>query len=320
MTGRRWLSTGSKLDVHWSHGLTPGVEEFLANARHGVAAPPALLQLLLTGNDIHEKEIGVICANGRTLAAVPLRRIGRNWEPLLARIVPGYATVIGELPPRLALPSLSRSIFVRDSRDPPLAMRNVRRAATGPTHDLSLRADPEEFWRERGRWPSIITARRRTELFELVVDSTEAARWTIDNWAAYHWRGPDGVTSLAEDRLIATLYGLEHGSTRCWALRDSGRWVAGCIATVVSGELAFTTVYRRREYDWHSPGSRLFYEAVTWAKESGLQRASFGGHFAYKRHWAPASGLAWNYLVSPFRSHIVAAARSGGATLLARRR
>ena len=192
---------------------------------------------------------------------------------------------------------------------------NVRWAGATPGYELPLNWDLEAFWRRRQQWHPITTSLRRTADFELVQDAPECAAWTIDSWQSYHWRGPGGVTSLASDRLALAAWGLPLGVIRCWGLRADGEWIAGQVTVVAGGTMAFLSTYRDRNYLWHGVGTRLIYEAMSWARREGLERAYLGTHQPYKRLWAPPDAVAWNYIVSPLRAHIAEAVRDRFAAL-----
>ena len=88
-------------------------------------------------------------------------------------------------------------------------------------------------------------------------------------------------------------------------LRDGERYVAGVVTTVVDSKMTIGTVYRDPQYDWHSAGTRTFYEAFAWAKANGIGIVSLGSLHNYKRRWAPPSATRWNYVIAPLPVHLV---------------
>ena len=296
-----------RLRIEWLQRVTPGVDAALALS--AVAPSPQLLQAILDTPGPHPKTIGLLSAERVPVGVVPLRRIAGRWEPLFSRVVPQFPPVFGVVPAAIALPALGRSIFVRDTRDAPRG-RHVRWAAASPAYDLVLRSNPEEFWRRRDRWHAIAASLRRTTAFELVVDSPECAKWTIEAWSAYRWRSPETVASLAPDRISLAEWGMPDGHVRSWGLRRDGEWAAGIVGVIVGDALALSTIHRDRDYNWYSPGTRLLYETVMWAKRAGLGRVQFGTQQSYKRYWAPPDEVAWTYAISPLQAYIVEAARA----------
>lgn len=262
--------------------------------------PRALLEQLHATESGHQKRIAVLRFHGAPWAVVPLSLCGRYWEPLLQGVIPELQPFPSVGSPTHVLAATGLAVGVWASPTDPSGWANVRWRERVPSYEFDLKDDPEPYWRKRDLWKSIVRANKRTADFELVVDDLQGAKWTIERWRARHFTGDlSAVSAKSPERLVATEWGLRSGIAHAWCLRDGDRWVAGMVGFVQNGRLAVNTVYRDPDYDWHSVGTRTFFETFRWAREHGLEHLSLGSQFDYKRRWAPASGVQFQFVVAP---------------------
>jgi hypothetical protein len=306
----RWAR--GRAGVRWFDRVTPQVERAYDSLGGDWRVSLDLLALAMSWPSLTERRLAVVTSESGLVGLLPLRWIDGYWEPLLARVVPEAPAALGAVPFEDIVESVCRNVFVRGTTSDPSGWPSLRWSEQSTSYDLDLSDDPERYWRAKHRWKSITASRKRTQSLELVMDSRDAAMWTITRWRDKHWRAGRGVTSLWPDRQAVVLWGLENGQAHCWALRDGDQWVAGNIGMVVGSTLSFSTVFREPSHAWHSPGTRLFYEALTWGITAGLQNAAFGSGHDYKRYWAPQTTGRWNCIVSPLAPHLVRAAASRG--------
>ena len=298
---------------HWTPECDASYEELGGNSW----LPSTLLSEMLANQSVHRKGVALLARGGRPWALVPLRLAGAFWEPLTQGVIHGYALFLCQRQPELAISHLRLNVGFWDAPEPPTGWRGLRWSAPVVCYDLSLDGDPERYWRSTDLWKSIVRAKHRTAGFELLRDDFEATKWLIERWRDRFYTGrPREVSSKWGDRILAAKWGLDAGTVRSWVLRDGERYAGGVVTTVVDSKMTFGTVYRDPEYDWHSVGTRTFYEAFAWAKTAGIGSVSLGSLYDYKRRWAPASATHWNYVISPLPVHVVQGAVERAKQLL----
>ena len=288
------------VSVSWHTRLDAEVRSAYAAVGGEAWVPIDLLAQIYATDSGHLKRIAVLKRNGAPWAVVPLRLAGRYWEPLVQGVIPELPPFVSVGNPTQVLAATGLAVGVWASPIDPSGWASVRWSARVPSYEFDLKDDPEPYWRKRDLWKSIVRANKRTAGIELVMDDLEGAKWVIEGWRARHFTGDlAAVSAKSAERLVATEWGLRSGAAHAWCLRDEERWVSGMIGFVRDGRLAVNTVYRDRAYDWHSVGTRVFYEAFRWAREHGIEHLSLGSQFDYKRRWAPPSGMQSNFVVAP---------------------
>lgn len=271
---------------------------------HGDWLPEELLARLVADQRTHRKTVAVLWRKGAIWALVPLRLTGEAWQPLIRGVADPYADFLCTGQSGEVLAALRLNLTVWNAETSPAGWRNLRWLTREPSYELLLDEPPERYWRKTDRWKSVVQAQRRTADFELVRDDQSSAAWILERWHEFWFRGDTArLAAKWQDQQAFVDWGLEAGTIRTWALRDGGRWIAGAITVVKDRRLTLLTVYRDRDYDWHSVGTRVFAEASNWAYEQGLERVIFGGGFAYKRWWGKPVGMRHTYGVSPFAVH-----------------
>ena len=266
--------------------------------------PEQVLERLVNDQSIHPKRVALLTRDGQPWALVPLRWTTKYWQPLLRGVADPFPDFIATHATEEVFAALNVGVYVRFGTQDPVNVRSRRWAATDTSYDLSLDESPERFWRQTARWKSVVQARKRTAGFDLVRDDPAATRWTVERWRR-RWSTGRAIEVSAKwrDRIAFDQWGLTSGAVRSWALRDRGRWVAGCVGVIRDGSMMLQTVAREPEYDWYSVGTRVFAEAVMGAYELGLREVSFGAGFEYKRWWARPGHVRHTYIVAPLPVH-----------------
>lgn len=281
--------------------------------------PESLLATLVRDKSVHDKRVALLSRHGHPWAVVPLRWTARYWQPLLRGVAEPYADFLAAGAEEDVYAALGVGVYVRFGHENPASFRNLRWVVTDTSYELSMEASPEAYWRETDRWKSVVQARKRSAPFELVLDDPAATRWVVEHWRD-HWGTGRAVEAAAKwrDRITFDEWGLTTGATKTWALRDGGRWVAGCVGVIREGSMMLQTVFRDRDYDWYSVGTRIFAEAVLAAYEAQLRQVSFGSGFEYKRWWARPGRQQYTYMVAPLPVHAANWLLDGGPAIFRR--
>ncbi|MEO8539474.1 MAG: GNAT family N-acetyltransferase [bacterium] len=298
---------------------TPEVSAFYRQLDGASWIPEALMRDLVMNQQTHKKMVMTVSRHGEPWALVPLRLLGLSWQPLICGVANAYDNVLCSGDRGDVLGSLGLNIGVVQSWTEPVGWKNVQWKLGQTNYGLPLNESPELFWRKTERWKTVIQARRRSANFELVRDDLDSALWINEKWHERWSRGDiSTVVETWQDRETFIRWGLETGAVRCWALRDGRRWIGGVTGIVKAGGLDFATVYRDREYDWYGIGNLLFAETMLWAHSAGLQRATLGAAFEYKRWWAQPDGKHWKFSVCPLPLHALNWAHDRSMELRAR--
>ncbi len=294
----------SGVRVSWHERWDSEVSSFYGKLGGELWLPESLLERLIGDQSVHPKRVALLTRRGAPWALVPLRWTAKYWQPLLRGVAEPFPDFLAGDTPEEVYAALNVGIYVRFGLDNPSRFRNLRWVAADLSYELSLDESPELYWREKDRWKSVIQARRRTAEFEVVENDPADTRWVVENWRQ-RWSTGSVIEAAAKwrDRIAFDEWGLTTGASRSWVLRDGRRPVAGCIGVTRDGSMMLQTVYRDREYDWHSVGTRAFAEAVLGAYELGLREVSFGSGFEYKRWWARPAGSRYTYAVAPLPVH-----------------
>ena len=297
------------VSLTWHDRVDDAVRAAYEAVGGGEWVPIELLARLMETDTGQPKKIAVLHRDRAPWAVVPLRLAGRWWQPLMQAVDAELAPFPCTGHPEGVLAATGLLIRVRSSRTDPAGWRNVRARESTPSYDFDLGGSTEGYWRQRGHWKSIGKANRRTADFELVEDDLEGARWTIERWRDHFFIGdPAQISAAWADRMVALEWGLRAGTEHVWCLRDGQRWIGGLTASVHGHRLTTGTGYRDRDYDWHRPATRLFFEAFQWAHAHGLEEVSLGSVFDYKRSWAPPAGTHHEFKVGPLTAYAVLAA------------
>lgn len=290
--------------VSWHPRWDPEVSAFHRHLGGEAWLAEEVLRRLIDDQTVHTKRVALLRLDGAPWAVVPLRFSGREWQPLLRGVAEPFPHFLATARREDVYAALNRGVLVRNSTENPTRWRNRRWFTADICYDLHLDEPPERYWRQTGRWKSVVQARKRTAGFSLVRDDPGGAAWVVDSWREQWNRGgPADGTAKWRDRKVFDEWGLDTGAVRSWTLIDGNRRVGGCIGVVNQGEMVFQTVYRDREYDRYGIGNRLFAEAVLSAYDEGMRLVSFGPGFRYKRWWARPSGVSYTCTVAPLPVH-----------------
>jgi len=304
--------------ARWFPEVTPEVQRTYDLLGGSQWVPMELVRLIL-GVPGHTKRLVALEQNGEPWALVPVRLVDSYWEPMLFSVVAGAQPFLCHRNRGLVFAKLGIALRAWESELRASECAGVRWSEDIPWRDVIVSEDPEPYWRSTELWKTIIQAKRRTQQFELVMDDLDSAKWTIEGWRDRFADGAGrGPTTLWRERVEVAEWGLTNGAMHCWALKDGERWVAGSTGFVQEGRLSLGTIYRDPAYGWHGAGNRILYETFMWARDSGLERATIGGHFAYKKRWAPITSIRSQILVAPWLAAAVLGASQRGGQLLHR--
>jgi len=293
------------LSVDWHETWDPGVSRFYHALGGGDWLPEELLIRLCADQSAHLKRIALVTREGAPWALVPMRWNTRSWRPLLHGISDPFPLTLSQGGLAETMAALNIGVHIGFGRGNPAGIRNLRWTSSQPCYELDLTTSPEVYWRTTGRWKTVAQARRRGSDFTLLRNDAAFLDWTIRAWRE-RWSTGRASDTVAQwrDRLTFNCWGLESGAVRSWILLDQERPVAGAIAVVGDGVMNIQTIIRDQEYDWYGVGNRIVAEAMMDAFEFGMERVAFGAGFAYKRWWAPPTGLAYSYILAPFPVHV----------------
>lgn len=293
------MAGGGGNSPRWFRAVTPEVEAAYERLGGSTWVPLELLRLVLDFPG-YTKRVVILRTDGVPWALVPLRLVDSYWEPMLFSVLPGVPSFICSRDRGQVFGKVGVALRVWESELRTWECSGVRWSTEIPWREVQLHEDLERYWRSRELWKTIIQAKRRTEGFDVVVDDPESAEWAIKGWRERFARveGRD-ITRLWRERVIASNWGLANGTMHCWGLRDQHGWVAAATGMNRDGRLALGTLHRATAYGWYGAGNRILYEMVMWARENGLDSITLGGHFGYKRRWAPVTGARSQLLIAP---------------------
>jgi hypothetical protein len=268
--------------------------------------PHEVLRLLIQNSDSAPKKVALVTEQGVPVAVVPLKQLGRWQYEVSTWMIPGTVFPVkpGYLVPTLE--SLGIEVWVSWRRMESLPPQGLltRYLEKIPVHILDCSVDFERYWRENGYFKTIRNKRNRCKDFNVAINSSGSAEWTIKN-AAKKWREHSTTTNRAtedwviSDLLTAAKYWEERGRHYTIQLLDQDVPIGGATMWIHQNEAVGGMIYRKEEYEWHGVGDRLLDLSASFAAEHGLGALDFGGGAAYKEHWAPQISELWQFNVCP---------------------
>lgn len=307
-----------RLRVDWFEAWHPDLDAAQRLLPEMETCPPELYKELIELRDERPKRTALVTEGGNPVAVIGLKYESSGWRPVTTWLVPEAVFPAANEYLLAALAALRIPVFVawwRQRVPPPAAGFLIDHIHATPTHHLSCAAGFEAYWRQSGLERDIARARKKCAHLRFEVNMVGADEWAITNWAK-RWSTP-GSSHFAEsiERIAVSRYWTKRGRQFTFALLDGDRLAAADVCFAHRGDIVGQIHYRDPAFEKYSVGTRLIEGVHRWAAESGFAGQDFGGGHAYKKRWAPESGIRWEFTLrrDPLRPSRIAKAlwRSG---------
>lgn len=319
----RLLVPHNGLKVAWFDNWHPALDVALKDLPELDACPHELLRMMIRNPSSVRKKIALVTEHGTPVAVVGLRQKGRfSWEPIMQWIIPGepFPSKPGYM--MRIMEALNTEIWVAwwRTKAPPPSSPLIRYLDSTPTFRMPGHEDFERFWRDNGYFKTIRRVRNRCKDFNLKINESGSAAWTIKKWEE-KWRSqPSQVDPSLPDRILAANYLEAHGRHYTLSLFDGDILIGGATMTVHGRDLVAGVLYNDPQYRKHGIGDRLIDLSFSFVLEKGFEAFDIGGGHEYKKHWAPQSGQRWWFHICPEPVYRLRGVVKWGKALLGRGR
>jgi hypothetical protein len=300
--GTRLKTPYNGLKVKWFDAWHQELVEALYELPEIESCSHELYQKLIQNPSNVSKRTALVSKDGVPVAIVGLRQSGRfTWEPITQWIIPGavFPAKPDYIFPTLEALKIDISIAWWRIKEKPSFSPIMRHIESTPTYRMRCSDDIEQYWRDNGYFKTIRRMRNRCKDFTFVINSPDAAEWTIRNWEEKWRTNPEIRNPSLQDRILAAKYLEQRGQFFTLMLLDQDNPIGGATVLVQNKVLVAGVLYSEPSYRQNGVGIRLIDLCFTFAIEKGFEVIDIGGGHDYKENWAIQEGERWWFNLCP---------------------